>query len=127
MLALEGSLVARLACASTVRRLFLSLACCIASGAAFGGEYPLDWKRAGESAHYRSCGCADRCWVAKVKRQRSNQVIVTLRCDCTTLYYSLGRAAQEQPHALSCSAFEGDEKFERIPQELERLLRTSNH
>ena len=50
------------------------------------GAYPLDWGRAGETLQYRSCGCADRCWVAEVKNQRSRKTLATLRCDCERLF-----------------------------------------
>lgn len=35
-----------------------------------GGSYKLNWDVPGEELIYRSCGCADACWVAEVRSVR---------------------------------------------------------
>jgi hypothetical protein len=91
---------------------------------AAGASYPLDWAHRGEVLQYRSCGCADSCWVAEVKNQRTGQTLATLRCDCERLFSRVGavRAAEVQ-RAPSCAAFEGDaDKPEAIRKTLEQVL-----
>lgn len=94
---------------------------CAAAGGA--GSYPLEWHGAGEVLEYRSCGCADSCWVASVKRLATRQTLAQLRCDCEKAYARVGANVAETPYADSCSAFErpGD-KPQAIRQALEALL-----
>ncbi|MBV7540357.1 hypothetical protein [Acidovorax sp. sic0104] len=94
---------------------------CAAGGGA--GSYTLDWHGAGEVLEYRSCGCADSCWVASVKRLATRQTLAQLRCDCEKAYARVGANVSETPYADSCSAFErpGD-KPQAIRQALEALL-----
>ena len=33
--------------------------------------YPLEWRGRGEVLLYRSCGCADGCWVAELRAERT--------------------------------------------------------
>lgn len=90
---------------------------------AAGGTYPLDWGRPGEVLEYRSCGCADSCWVAQVKNRRTRQTLATLRCDCERLFSRVGARGPEVPRAASCAAFEGvADKPGAIRQALEELL-----
>lgn len=88
-----------------------------------GGTYPLDWGRPGEVLEYRSCGCADSCWVAEVKNRRNRQTLATLRCDCERLFSRVGARGPEVQRAASCTAFEGvADKPGAIRQALEELL-----
>lgn len=90
---------------------------------AAGGAYPLDWGRPGEVLEYRSCGCADSCWVAEVKNRRTRQTVASLRCDCERLFSRVGVRGPEVQRAASCSAFEGvADKPGAIRQALEELL-----
>lgn len=90
---------------------------------AAGSTYPLDWGRSGETLQYRSCGCADSCWVAEVKNRRTRQTLATLRCDCERLFSRVGARGTEVQQAPSCSAFEGvADKPGAIRKELEELL-----
>lgn len=87
------------------------------------GAYPLDWGRPGETLQYRSCGCADSCWVAEVKNRRTRETLATLRCDCERLFSQVGTRNAEVERATSCSAFEGAaDKPGAIRQALEELL-----
>lgn len=93
-------------------------------GAAGGsGAYPLDWGRPGETLQYRSCGCADRCWVAEVKHQRSRKTLASLRCDCERLFGRVGIRGAEVEHSPSCSAIDdADNKPRAIREALEQML-----
>lgn len=81
-------------------------------------SYRLDWSRAGEVLTYQSCGCADSCWVAELRKGR--KLKARLRCDCEKLYFAreLGR---EQEIAGSCDALNTDRKMDLIPQRMKEL------
>jgi len=84
-------------------------------------EYELDWPQQDEALMYRSCGCADACWVAEVRERSSQQVKARLRCDCSELSYSADGAA-EQPLAESCAAINaGPDKGALIGAKLREL------
>lgn len=103
-----------------------ALAMAAQGGAAAGGTgtYPLDWGRAGETLQYRSCGCADRCWVAQVKHVRSRKTLATLRCDCERLFARVGATGPEVERSASCSAInDADHKPRAIRDALEQMLR----
>lgn len=96
----------------------------LAVAAGGSGTYPLEWAHSGEVLEYRSCGCADSCWVARVKNVRTQQTLAQLRCDCEKAYAVVGARGREQLYAPSCSAFEGDnDKPQAIRQALEELVR----
>jgi hypothetical protein len=95
------------------------------------GTYALDWSHAGETLQYRSCGCADSCWVAEVKSQRTHKTLAALRCDCTRLLArvparpgkGVGPNTPEIEQAPSCSAVnESGDKPKAIREALEHLL-----
>lgn len=95
---------------------------CGAAGGA--GSYTLDWHGAGEVLEYRSCGCADSCWVASVKHLKTRQTLAQLRCDCEKAYATVGPHGRERPYADSCTAFESPgDKPKAIRQALETLLK----
>lgn len=90
---------------------------------AAGGTYPLEWGRSVEVLEYRSCGCADSCWVAEVKNRRTRQTLATLRCDCERLFSRVGARGPEVQRAPHCAAFEGTaDKPGAIRHALEELL-----
>lgn len=82
---------------------------------------PIPWAHPGQTATYRSCGCADACWTATVRERRTQRTVAVLRCDCEQMFSSVGRAP-ERPHPARCEAFQHDDKFERIRIELEGLV-----
>ena len=82
-----------------------------------------DRGRAGETLQYRSCGCADRCWVAEVKHQGSRKTLATLRCDCERLFARVGTSGPEVERSPTCSAIDdGDNKPRAIREALEQML-----
>ncbi|QET04813.1 hypothetical protein FOB72_22295 [Cupriavidus pauculus] len=82
--------------------------------------YALPWDRQGEALEYRSCGCADRCWVARVRNVRTKTVLATLRCDCEHLYLSTRADAKERQLPQACPA--PAEKHAFIEQTLKTRL-----
>lgn len=94
----------------------------LACAAGGSGTYPLEWGRPGEVLEYRSCGCADSCWVATVKHRKTRQTLVQLRCDCEKAYATVGPKGREQAFADTCQAFDTPEKPHAIRQTLESLL-----
>ncbi|PJI97543.1 hypothetical protein CLU85_2335 [Acidovorax sp. 69] len=86
------------------------------------GSYPLGWSRPGEVLEYRSCGCADACWVAQVKNRQTRQTLAALRCDCAKAYATVGARGRERVYAETCAAFEAGDKSTAIQQSLEALL-----
>lgn len=83
------------------------------------GEYDLDWPVRGERLAYHSCGCADDCWVAELRRGRA--VRARLRCDCEKLYF-WRPGGGEQLVGEECSATNHADKPSAIRQHLQRLL-----
>jgi hypothetical protein len=103
------------------------LATASATALAGSGEYPLPWPNAGEVLMYRSCGCADACWVAEVRQRRTHQPLARLRCDCSTLSYSSNGRAPDRPLNESCEAInQGPDKAESIRRKIESLREAPN-
>lgn len=87
------------------------------------GEYALDWPVAGETLVYRSCGCADDCWVAELRDSTSAQVKASLSCDCSELSYAQGAGAR-QALGEACAVINGSaDKAAAIGARLRELLR----
>jgi hypothetical protein len=84
------------------------------------GEYDLDWPVRGERLAYHSCGCADDCWVAELRRGRA--VRARLRCDCEKLHFWRPGGGGEQLVGADCSATNHADKPTAIRQHLQRLL-----
>lgn len=100
--------------------LFLALAAAGGASAQSGHQYKLDWSVPGEELIYRSCGCADSCWVAEVRSIRKKTVKAKLRCDCEKLYFSSASDA-ERVVSESCDAFNEDGKMDRIAPRIKEL------
>jgi len=92
-------------------------------GAGGTGVAALAWRHPGEVLVYRSCGCADACWVAEVRDRRTSAVQARLRCDCEVLHFER-LAVAEAPVVLgSCAALNGSEdKAGAIGSALDGLL-----
>ncbi|MBS0508087.1 MAG: hypothetical protein JSR53_11960 [Proteobacteria bacterium] len=85
--------------------------------------YTLDWAHPGEELSYRTCGCADACWVAEVQEKASHILRARLRCDCETLYYYQPSREPQRTVLGSCDAINnGDDKFDAIGRRLQELL-----
>ncbi|NVM75978.1 hypothetical protein FHW83_001765 [Duganella sp. SG902] len=96
----------------------------LATGGVFaqsGASYKLDWNVKGQELIYRSCGCADSCWVAEVRSLRQKKrVVAALRCDCEKLYFS-DAAGKERMVSESCAAFDAEGKMDLISKRLKEL------
>lgn len=88
------------------------------------GIYRLDWRpHAGEVLSYRSCGCADACWVAEVRDQRTSALKARLRCDCESLHYARSSNPYKEKALDSCETINrSGRKPEAIREKLEQLL-----
>lgn len=90
------------------------------------GVYTLDWSTTSEQLTYRSCGCADSCWVAELRARKSKSLIARLRCDCSTLYIRFPANGAEREYADTCSAInDGPNKWSAISEEMERIVHGS--
>lgn len=83
----------------------------------------LDWERSDEVLTYRTCGCADACWVAEVTDRRTHILKARLRCDCETLlaYRPLAEPARTVEGRCEAVNASGD-KFGALRARLQGLL-----
>ncbi|ARN19788.1 hypothetical protein A4W93_07605 [Piscinibacter gummiphilus] len=102
----------------------MGLVCASAAWSAGGtGSTALAWKHPGETLVYRSCGCADACWVAEVRDRRTSAVKARLRCDCEVLHFERLAVAAPPVTLGSCEALNGSEhKADAIGEALDALL-----
>jgi hypothetical protein len=85
--------------------------------------YTLPWAVKGERLTYRSCGCADACWVAELRDLNSKRVKATLRCDCASLYLTYPMNRSERKVAESCSVInDRDDKLSEVSREMKRAI-----
>lgn len=99
---------------------------CTTAYASSTGTYPLDWPHAGEVLSYRSCGCADACWVAEVRDRRTGALKARLRCDCESLHYARSSNSSKETALGNCESINGSgSKPEAIREKLEQLLHLS--
>ncbi|WP_374278357.1 hypothetical protein [Azonexus sp.] len=99
---------------------FLLLAEIGNANAQSGHPYKLNWEIPGEELIYRSCGCADACWVAEVRSVRKMTVKATLRCDCEKLYFSEGKGL-ERIVSADCNEFSQVGKMDLISKRTKEL------
>ena len=92
-------------------------------GAGGTGASALAWRHPGEVLVYRSCGCADACWVAEVRDRRTSAVKARLRCDCEVLHFERLAVAAAPEVLGSCAALNGSgDKAGAIGSALDGLL-----
>ena len=86
-----------------------------------GRPYKLDWTVPGQELVYRSCGCADSCWVAEVRTaERARRVVAALRCDCEKLYFSDVKGV-ERMVSETCAPLNDEGKMDRIAKRIKEL------
>jgi hypothetical protein len=86
----------------------------------------LDWKTKSETLTYRSCGCADSCWIAELRNLKSKKLIVRLQCDCEKLRVSHNDSkpfGEAEIYRATCVGFDSEDKMEKITREIEQLAR----
>jgi hypothetical protein len=84
--------------------------------------YKLKWLVKGEQLTYRSCGCADECWVAELRTENRKRLKAKLRCDCSSLYVTYPVNAAEQKRAESCPMNDGPDKMAEISKEMKAVV-----
>jgi hypothetical protein len=94
---------------------------------ASGGQYQLDWPKPNETLQYSSCGCADSCWTAEVRENKTNKVKSRLHCDCEKLTFS-NMGSSEEIIADSCQKInDSNDKFEKIQNEMQFQVMKNNN
>lgn len=87
--------------------------------------YALDWDNASQVLEYRTCGCADSCWVAELRKKKSRKFLVKLKCDCSQLWVATEKNPKETLYRTDCNGFDTEEKMSRIAAEVRTLLEAS--
>lgn len=84
--------------------------------------YALEWRVKGEQLTYRSCGCADSCWLAELRTGKRKRLKAKLWCDCSSLYVVYPVNAAEQKRAESCPMNDGPNKMWKISEEMKAVV-----
>lgn len=84
--------------------------------------YTLKWPVKGEQLTYRSCGCADGCWVAELRTGNRKRLKAKLQCDCSSLYVTYPMNEAEQKRAESCPMNNGPDKMGKISEEMKAVV-----
>lgn len=84
--------------------------------------YTLKWPAKGEKLTYRSCGCADACWIAELRTGNRKRLKAKLRCDCSGLYVIHPVNAAEQKRAESCPMNDAPGKMAEISKEMKAVV-----
>lgn len=79
--------------------------------------YRLPWAEKNQTLTYRSCGCADSCWVAELREKKTRKLQSKLRCDCEMLWVTHPAKTAERSLLQTCVAINEDpEKMQRISE-----------
>jgi hypothetical protein len=84
--------------------------------------YMLPWSAKGEQLTYRSCGCADQCWVAELRTGKRKRLKAKLRCYCSSLYVTYPANMAEQKRSESCSMNDDPDKMAEIAKEMKTIV-----
>lgn len=82
----------------------------------------LGWTPRTEILEYHSCGAADACWVAQIKKRGTQKFVAEIRCDGEKLFSRVWNKA-ETLVAEDCSQFENENKFLEIRHAFRALLK----
>lgn len=86
--------------------------------------YTLPWKGKGEQLTYRSCGCADACWIAELRERKTKRLKASLRCDCSSLLVTYPAKSVERELTKSCSRInDSADKASAISAEMMNVVR----
>lgn len=89
--------------------------------------YTMPWPDRKQQLTYRSCGCADSCWVAELRERRTKRLQARLRCDCEQLLFARGPGMKETVVAPSCDTFNlSDDKTGAIAADIKARLDTDS-
>lgn len=94
---------------------------------AFASSYPntysLPWAAKSERLTYRSCGCADSCWIAELRERKSRRLKAVLRCDCSNLHGVYPANSSERELQKSCAEInDRSDKMDAVSQAMKRLV-----
>lgn len=87
------------------------------------GTASIAWANKSEVLSYRSCGCADSCWVAELRERTSRRLKARLRCDCASLFARYPANSGERELPGNCSDINNqDDKMGAIAQTVKQLV-----
>ena len=85
--------------------------------------YSLPWAKKSEQLTYRSCGCADSCWIAELRERKSKRLKAVLRCDCSNLHVVYPANSPEIELQESCAEINGrSDKMDAVSTRMNRLI-----
>ena len=103
--------------------LIISLLAKSAYSAGQPNTYTLTWAEKSEQLTYRSCGCADGCWIAELRERKSKRLKASLRCDCSNLLGRYPAKSPERELQKSCSEInDREDKMDAISQAMKSLV-----
>ena len=108
-------------------RAFVALLFALLANSAFASSdpstYSLPWAEKSEQLTYRSCGCADSCWIAELRERKSKRLKAVLRCDCSNLHGVYPANSSEKELQESCSEInDGSDKMDAVSIRMKRLI-----
>ncbi|MDC8757019.1 hypothetical protein [Janthinobacterium fluminis] len=94
-----------------------------AYSSSYPGTYTLPWAEKKEQLTYRSCGCADGCWIAELRERQSKRLKASLRCDCSNLLAVYPAKSSERALQKNCAEINDRvDKMEAISQKMKNLI-----
>ncbi|TQF09485.1 hypothetical protein FJV41_44340 [Myxococcus llanfairpwllgwyngyllgogerychwyrndrobwllllantysiliogogogochensis] len=85
--------------------------------------YTIPWEDKSQVLEYRSCGCADSCWVAELRAKKGRKLLARLRCDCEKLWVIPSGNSKEAEYRATCDGFDTERKLDLIAEELKKVLK----
>jgi hypothetical protein len=94
-----------------------------ATSSSYPQKYTLPWPGKDEILTYRSCGCADACWVVELREHQFKRLKASLRCDCEDLLIIYPIKTAERRLEESCSAINDQaDKMKAISEKLKSII-----
>jgi hypothetical protein len=91
------------------------------------GLFTLTWANKSERLTYRSCGCADSCWVAKLRERKTLHIKAILSCNCENLYFIFPINSKEEALGKSCNKInDSSDKFKLISDEIKSIIESKS-
>lgn len=101
----------------------ISLLAKSAYASSYPNTYTLSWAEKSEQLTYRSCGCADGCWIAELRERKSKRLKASLRCDCSNLLGVYPAKSSERELQKGCSEInERNDKMDAISKMMKSLV-----
>jgi hypothetical protein len=111
------------------KRILAAILFSLLANSAFASSHPttysLPWTEKSEQLTYRSCGCADGCWIAELRERKSKRLKAVLRCDCSNLHGVYPANSSERELQESCSEInDRSDKMDAVSKMMKRLIDT---